>query len=349
MKKLLKLAGIVLVAASLAACAAKKPEVSEPRTLVISTWGLSEDVMQKDVYGPFEELCNCTVILETGTTSERYTKLASDPNSVVDVIELSQSAAANGYAAGLFEKIDTKQVPNLDRLIDGALKTVELGYGPGFVLNSIGIIYDQAAVGFEITEWADLWRPELKGKISIPDIPTTFGPAMVHVAAEVAGKDVKSDNGAAAFEKLAELKTNVVKTYAKSSDLANMFAAGEIAAAVVGDFAIPTISKAAPNVAFVVPASGTYANFNTVDINKNSKNKDLAYMYINWRISAELQQVTAATLNEAPTNKDVVLTEEQAKNKTYGDVATRAKAIDYSFVNPILPSWVDSWNRTLNN
>ena len=56
---------------------------------------------------------------------------------------------------------------------------------------------------------------------------------------------------------------------------------------------------------FVVPAEYTYANFNTIDINKNSKNKDLAYMYINWRISQELQSVTAVTLNEGPVNKNV--------------------------------------------
>lgn len=105
----------------------------------------------------------------------------------------------------------------------------------------------------------------------------------------------------------------------------------------------------APNVEFVVPADYTYANFNTIDINKNSKNKDLAYMYINWRISQELQSVTAVTLNEGPVNKNVELTPEQSANMTYGDVAERAKSIDYSFVNPLMAQWTDQWNRTINN
>ena len=42
-------------------------------------------------------------------------------------------------------------------------------------------------------------------------------------------------------------------------------------------------------------------------INKNSQNKELAYEYVNWRLSQELQSATAVSLNEAPTNKDVVL------------------------------------------
>ena len=99
---------------------------------------------------------------------------------------------------------------------------------------------------------------------------------------------------------------------------------------------------------FVVPASGTYANFNTIDINKNSKNKELAYEYVNFRLSQELQSSTAITLNEAPTNKDVVLDEETALNKTYGEVAANAKTIDYSFVNPLLNNWIDQWNRIVN-
>lgn len=317
--------------------------------LIISTWGLSEDVLHDEVFGPFEEAYNCEVVLEIGTTSERYTKLANDPNSTIDVIELSQSAAANGYTADLFEKLDYSKVPNVAELIPGAAEITKSGYGPAYAVNSIGIIYDKEAIGFEITEFADLWKAELEGKVSIPEITSTFGPAMLYMASDYKGVDITTDEGAAAFEALSELKPNIVKTYSKSSDLANMFASGEIQVAVVGDFAIPTIKAAAPNVTYVSPEAGTYANFNTVDINKNSKNKELAYAYVNWRISGDLQKTTATALNEAPTNSTVELTAEEAENKTYGRVATNAKALDFAFVNPILSNWIDKWNRIINS
>lgn len=351
MKKKLGLVSLTLVTASvLAACGGggDKTESKEKQTLVISTFGLEEDKMQEDVFKPFEEKYNVDIVLETGTSSERLTKLKSNPNSTVDVIELSQSNAADGVSAELFEKIDSSKAPNMDNLIDSAKELAADGSGPAYTLNSIGIVYNKEAAGKEIKEWDDLWDSSLKGKISIPDITTTFGPAMVYSASTHENADLTTDNGKAAFEGITDLAPNVVKTYSKSSDLANMFQSGEIAAAVVGDFAVPIITESNPDVAYVVPESGTYANFNTININKNSKNKDLAYKYIDWRLSQEVQEKTAVSLNEAPTNKNVVLDEETAKNKTYGDVAERTNKVDSIFVNKNLESWINQWNRILN-
>lgn len=349
MKKFLL--SLSVFALCLVGCSSNDASKGEKQKLVVSTWGLNADIVREDVYAEFEKENNCEIIVEEGTTTDRYGKLKANPNYEVDIIELSQSRATKGYADGVFEKIDYSKIPNAESLISGAAALKSNGYGPAYTVNSVGIIYDKDKVGFEIKEWADLWKPELKGKISIPEITTTFGPAMVHIASDYKGVDIKTDNGKAAFEALNELKPNIVKTYNKSSDLANMFAAGEIAVAVIGDFGIPSIQKegVVPDAVYVVPASGTYANFNTIDINATSKNKELAYKYINWRLSKELQTKTAVSLNEAPTNKDVELSGDDAKNKTYGDIASRAKAIDYSFANPLLSDWIDQWNRIINS
>ncbi len=316
--------------------------------LVISTFGLSEDITINDVYKPFTEQTGIEVKTDVGGASDRYTKLSANPNLEVDVVELSQSFAARGVAEGLFETIDYSKVSNAADLIPAAKAVAdELGCAP-YVINSIGIIYDAEAVGYEITSFNDLWNEDLKDSIAIPDITTTFGPAMVYVASDYKGVDIESDDGAAAFEALNELKPNVVKTYAKSSDLANMFASGEITAAIVGDFAVPVITEANPNVTFFAP-NGTYANFNVLCVNANAVNKDQAYEYINYRLGAELQKTTAGSLNEAPTNGKVELTEEETGNMTYGDVAANAKALNYTFVNELLESWIDQWNRILNS
>jgi putative spermidine/putrescine transport system substrate-binding protein len=127
-----------------------------------------------------------------------------------------------------------------------------------------------------------------------------------------------------------------------------MFTSGEISVAIVGDFGVPTIKAANPDLVYYTPA-GTYANFNIMSVNKNSKNKDLAYEYINYRLSKELQTKTGTALNEAPTNKNVTFTADQAKAMTYGETAAKAKFVDYKFVNPILNDWISQWNRTLNN
>ena len=321
-------------ASSEAASSAEETKTAsgDAQKLVLSTYGLSEDISEEEVYTPFENEFNCEIVTETGGTNDRYTKLAADPNSTIDVIELSQAMTAKGTDEGLFDTIDLSKIPNAEKLIPAAKEIAEAGQGVPYTINSIGIIYN----------------PELTGMVSIPEITTTFGPAMVYVASDHAGVDVTTDNGEAAFKALADLKPNLVKTYTKSSDLINMFTSGEVAAAVVGDFGVPTIVAANPTLVYVTP-DGAYANFNTINVTKNCANKELAYEYINYRISEELQTKTGKALNEAPTNKDVTFTEEESKDMTYGDKAAKVKVVDYAFVNPILNNWIDQWNRTINN
>lgn len=343
----LSLAATVL----LAACGGTESDTASSTDnggeLIVSTFALSEDVIKRDILDPFSEENDTEITYEVGNSSERFTKLQNNPNSTIDVIELSQANAATGVAEGLFEELDETKVPNLAKLVDGAKDAIATSGAP-YTMNSIGIIYNEEAAGMTIDEWSDLWDPSLAGKISIPDITTTFGPAMLHVASDYKGVDITTDAGAAGFEALTELKPNIIKTYSKSSDLANLFQSGEIVAAVVGDFAFPIISEANPDVQFLVPESGTYANFNTLNVVASSDNKEAAYAFINWKLSQELQTTTAASLNEAPTNVEVELDEETARNKTYGDVAQRAKAVDFTFVNENLADWINQWNETLN-
>ena len=230
---------------------------------------------------------------------------------------------------------------------DKAKVTVERGFGPAYTMNSIGIVVDPSA-GIEINSWEDLWKPELANKIAIPDITTTNGPAIMEIAANKAGVSLESDNGEAAFKELEALKSNVVKTYSKSSDLANMFSSGEIVAAISANFAYENIVKAKPEVQYIVPESGTYLNFNTININKNSKNKDLAYEFINYVLSDEVQERAAKALSESPVSKNVTLTEEESKSLTYGSVVDNAKTTNFKFVNTVMDEWVNTWNRIMN-
>lgn len=336
---------VFIVSLLLTACGSEKKE-----TLVVSTWGLNEDILMETVIEPFEKEYDVKVVLETGSTVERFTKLKENPQTEVDVIELSQSMAYEGYDLGLFEPLDESKVPNIAFLIESAQDLQKQnGYGPAYVINSIGIIYHPDRIKASINTWDDFWNPSLGKRLAIPDITTTFGPAIIDLAADLARTPIQEDQGKKAFEKLADLKPQVVKTYAKSSDLAMMFANDEIDAAIVGDFAYGVIKEAEEKVEYLVPQSFTYANFNTMEVNKHSKKKDLAYQFINYRLDKETQAITSPALNEAPVNKEVVLDEQVVGNMTYGPVAQRARALDYGVINPLMPEWIDQFNRLMNH
>lgn len=354
-KKSLSIAlALTLSAALFGGCAKKEStnagaaKSNEQTKLVISTWGLNEDKLWENVYKPFEEKYNVKIVLEVGNNSERLTKLKNNPNSEIDLMYLAESYSEQGITDGLFDKVDYSKISNKDKLNSKAKTVIESGYGPAYTLNRIAIAYDPKKVGFEIKSWQDLWRPELKGKIAIPDITTTFGPHMIDAATKKAAVDFGKDKGEAAFKELAALKPNVVKTYSKSSDLANMFSSGEIVAAAAADFAFGTISKSAPEVVFVDPVEGAYLNFNTVNIVKSSKNKELAHKFIDFVLSTEVQTKTAKGLQESPVNADVKLSAEESKLLTYGEAINKAKTIDYKIINPLMKEWIDKWNRTLN-
>lgn len=341
----LVLAGLMTMTALTGCGSSEKSEGSNK--LVISTWGLNEDLLWENVFTPFAKEHGVEIVLEIGNNSERLTKMKNNPNTNIDITYLAESFAEQGIEAGIFEELDYSKIPNAQKLNEKAQTTVNNGFGPAYTLNSVGIVVDPSA-GIEIKTWEDLWKPELAGKIAIPDVTTTNGAAMMSIAAEKSGKAIGSDDGQAAFKELETLKPNVVKTYSKSSDLANMFSSGEIVAAVAADFAYGTIAKAKPEVSYVVPQSGTYLNFNTININKNSKNKELAYKFIDYALSAEVQERTAKALSESPVNTEVELSAEESSKLTYGEVVDNAKVIDFKFVNKMMSNWIDTWNRIMN-
>lgn len=352
-KRFLSIVLMTTIASALfAGCAANKTSGNSSdggkKELVISTFGLNQDKVKESLIKPFEESHNVKITLEVGDNSERLTKLKNNPNSNVDIMYLAESFAQQGIDAGLFEKLDYSKIPNAKNVNAAAKKFVDAGYGPAYAQNSMAIMYNPKALGKEITSWSDLWDTSLAKKIAIPDITTTFGPAMLYVAGEKAGNSVDKDNGEAAFNSLEQLKPNVLKTYTKSSDLTNLFSNGEIVAAVGADFAYGSVKKASPDVKLITPKEGVYLNFNTINMNKNSKNKDLAYEFINYALSKETQERDAKEIQDTPVSTEAKLSEEVSNSLTYGTVLDNAKTVDDKVVNNQLKSWIDKWNKLLN-
>ena len=320
----------------------------EERTLIISNWGFGEDALIENIFRPFEEEHNVNIVLDTGNNSERLIQVRTNPNHGVDLIYLAQSFAQEGFDEGLFKEIDYSRLPNAEYMHEQADIFKEEGQGPAYTVNRMGIIYNPEAIDFEITSFEDLWKPELAGKISIPEISTTFGPAMVYAASDKAGVDITTDQGDAAFEALADLNPNIVNTYTRSSDLVNMMASGEIVAAVAAEFAFGAVVESTPSAVFLDPSEGPYLNFNTINIVEGTENEDLAYEFIDYLLSEEVQHRAALNVPDSPINTQVELTDEEAQFLTYQDQISNANTLDFTFVNEQLDDWVDRWNRTLN-
>ena len=333
-----------VTALALSATALLSASPAMAKTLTISWWGFNGEKLESIILAPFREKCGCDIVFETGNNGERLNKIQIRNGGGVDVAYFSDSYSQQGIEAGLFQKLDRSKLPNIEGIYDLA-KDPQGGYGPAYSIGRVGIVYDSAKVTTPITSWDDLWRDDLASSLSLPGITTTAGPMVVMKAGSHAGVDAFADEDAA-FEAVSALKPNVVKNYNTGSEMINLFSTGEVSAAIAQDFTLAQIQAAVPTVVWADLTEGSIATLNTVNIPTGAAEPELAYEFINFILSPEIQQQLAEQGVDAPVNTAVSLTPEQAKLWTYGaDVIAGLQRVDYVKMNAAKGGWVDHWNE----
>lgn len=334
------IASMAFVLAALSAA----PAMAQNKTLTISWWGFNGDKLEEIILKPFRAQCGCELVFETGNNADRLNKIKIRGGSGVDVVYLTDSYSQIGIQEGLFQPVDRAKIPNVNGIHDLA-KEPQGKFGPAYTIGRVGIIYDSAKVSSPITSWNDLWREDLKRRVSLPGITTTAGPMTVLVAANKAGVDPYKDEKAA-FKALEQLKPNVVKNYNTGSELVNLFSTGEVSVAMAQDFTLAQIQAAVPTVRWAELKEGDYATLNTVNIAKGAANPELAHQFINFILDPKIQQTLAERGVDAPVATAVQLTPEQASRWTYGPkMISSLKRLDYEKLNAAKNDWLDSWSE----
>jgi len=334
----------LLLAAVFAAGLAGGAEAQDRRTITISWWGFNGEKLEQFLLAPFRERCNCDIVFETGNNADRLNKLRARGGEGIDLIYLTDSFSEIGIKEGLFQEVDRSKLPNLEGAYDIA-KAPQGNFGPAYTMGRYGIVYDSAKVDPPITSWADLWREDLRGEVSLPGITTTAGPMTVLVAAEKAGAD-PYQNPDAAFQALEELKPNVVKTYRTGSELVNLFSTGEVSVAGAQDFTLAQIQAAVPTARWADLKEGAFATLNTINIPKGADDVELAHEFINWHLDPQIQKTLAENGVDAPVIKSVELTSEQAALWTYGEEMVKSlRTVDYTALNAAKDAWTERWNE----
>ncbi len=315
----------------------------QAQTFTVSWWGYNGDKLQANIIEPFQKICGCDVVFETGNNADRLGKLQARGGKGVDVIYLTDSYSQIGIGADLFQKIDRSKLSSIGKLYDIA-QDPQGGYGPAYTVGRVGIIYDSAKVQ-PLTSWNDLWRDDLAGQITLPGITTTAGPMVVLQAGKHAGVDAYDDPDGA-FAAVEALRSNVVKNYNTGSEMVNLISTGEASVAIAQDFTQASLVESVPTMVWADLSDGDVATLNTINIPTGSENVDLAYQFIDFVLSTEVQQLNAEQGVDAPVNTEVQLTPEQAKLWTYGAEAIASlNRIDYVKMIEVKTDWIDRWNE----
>ena len=321
--------------------------LAQQRTLVLSTYGLNNDLFKKHVYEPFSKRCGCEIVLETGNAADRLAKLeARRANPNVDVVQVTDFLALEASTKGLFEPIDYARIRNLDQIYDFGRDPLRNRQAIAYTLYSVGLVVrtDKASAG--IASWKDLWKPELKGHLMLANVTSNQGLAQLFMIDRAFGGF--GGDMATGFAKLGEVKGNVVTYYTQTAQMTALFAQDEAWVAPVGRFGWLNLKKTGKPLAWVVPREGQIGMMNTMSIVKGTKNAELAHQLIDFWLSREVQQALANDLADSPINRSVKPTPEAAEGLTWG----QSQIDSLVFMKPDMvarerASWVTLWNRMI--
>lgn len=331
-----------LSAAMVATLALSNGAIAQDKTLTISVYSFAQDAFKELVYTPFEAICECKIVVETGNSIERLAKIEANKDApVIDMAVLSTHDALGAARKGLLQPVDVAALSNYDKLYDIAKDPLGDNLGVGYTFYATSIVYRTDKV--TITSWADLLSPELAGNVALPDVTTNQGPPTLHMIGKAMGD---TDAGLSApMEKVGESADDIVTFYVRSSQLAQLMQQEEIWAAPVGRFAWGRFKDNGLPMAWAEPEEGQTGGMNVMVMTANNGNEDLALQFMDFWLSTEIQTALAEALVDSPANSQVTVSEDIAANLTYGpDTVAKLDLLAPATILDNRDGWLDQWN-----
>jgi putative spermidine/putrescine transport system substrate-binding protein len=296
-------------------------QASAQDKLVVSVWGGSwRDMVANIIAKKFTAETGVPVEFITGGTIDRLNKERLAKGNPESDLTFTTSHVGWLYANdGLYQQLDLSKVPNAKNLVEQA-KISPYHLGTWAYVYTIGYRRDlMSGVTFE--SWADLWRPEVKGKLAAPD----FDPShLITVAAILSGGDAATwEKGQA---KLKELKPSFKAFYTDDANSQQLIANGETPVQVILSMNAHYMAGEGVPIQLVIPKEGGVLGVDTIAIMQGSKKTELAYKFIN-------------------TVLDPLVQAEVAKFKKGSPVVLDAKVDPAIAKLPGVFTTVDQWNK----
>lgn len=246
--------------------------------------------------------------------------------------------------AGLVTPLTAAEVPGIGKLVAGALAPDNAG--AALAVDSLDIMYDRSAVAAPITSWLDLWRPEFKGKLTLPAMP--LGGAITYLLASVAramgGDENKIDD---AITKFKDLKANVRSFYKDPNMATQMLERGEVVVAPQYSARIGQLIKRAPRVARATPKEGVPAIPYDFVIAKGSRQQALAKKFVNFVLTPGVQADVCSSILLTPSIPGVSLAEDVRK-LIVAD-ASKIFAPNETLMLTKQAGWLERWQREIES
>ena len=156
---------------------------------VMSYGGIFQDNYTRAVVEPFQRAFPGVKVnyVTAGTSAQMLgTVRAQKADPQVDVVIFDVSTSGIGNAEGLFSRVTVEEVPSLAELYPEA-RAVGGDFGPAVLYDHLVLVYDRQNLKPPLTKLADLWRPDLKGFLSVSAPPNIQGLALTAMVEKMEG------------------------------------------------------------------------------------------------------------------------------------------------------------------
>ena len=327
-------AGLVL------ALAAGEAEAQNKQVYFLSWGGTVQTMLEKEGWADkFKQDTGYTVTLVPKATSAEIiaTAIAQKDRPQVDVVMCDLVAFLQGVHQNVFRTLDKKDVPNLDKMLDIARIRDK---GISTYADILSITYQEDV--FKRNKWAppkawaDLLRPEFKGKLVIPPVSNTYGLyTLVEFARMNGGSEGNIDPG---FDTLKKVAPNVVDWTTTFAKIGELMQNEDAAVAVFGNASGWEIKERGVPVNVVIPQPA-YMSPTVAGLVDKAPNSEGANVFLNWFLSEKVLSYRAERFGQSPMNRDVRVSGGAAQRVLTGDQLKGLAQIDYEKIVQNRDSW----------
>jgi len=317
------------------------------KELIANTYGgVWEAGHRAVIANPMEKRTGAKVTLVSILAAELVarTKAAAGGRPPVDVALVDDGPFLSAIKEGVFEQLPLEKIPNAAKLFPKYRPREQ--YGVPNSAFAIGIAYNGRTLKTPPTSWADLWKPEYKGRVGLNTPASTLGTvALVSFARLRGGDEGNVDPG---FDAVKSLLPNVGSIAPSPASLQTLLERGEVDIAPMWHNNTLTLKNKGTGMEFVLPKEGGIAGLAWFAITK-AANFDLAVEYINQGLEADSQRVLAgAPYFFGPVVQGVTVAPE-LRNVVPATPADLEKLVvlDWNKINQQRADWINRWNREI--
>ncbi|MBT9292357.1 extracellular solute-binding protein [Prosthecodimorpha staleyi] len=308
-------------AAGLALLAIAHP--AEAETLRLLTWG---DYAPEAVLKKFKAETGIDVEVTISNNEDMISKLRATGGAGFDLAQPSQDRITGPQTEfGIYKPMDLSKIKAelfIPELLEASKKNTAVDgkvYGVAHLWGTSGMVVDRSKAP-DIKTFADLCKPEYKGKVSMRLKRTALlGMAFAAGDDPFAAYSDKAKYQAIiekAGQKLADCKPNVKAYWTGSDQLLGMIRSGEIVASEAWDSTGFKLNGENAAINFVAPSTGALGWIDTFALPAKGKNDEAAYKWINFVMKPEIaaQIVESSGSFSASKGSDALVSEKLRKS-----------------------------------